>query len=68
MSLTTGGNHGDESTLPLVAKIRRVLKAVDKAGERVERVEVDAETNNFTVIIAKRDTPQPDDLIEGKAA
>ena len=53
---------------PLVGKIRRVLKAVDKAGERVERVEVDAETNNFTVSITKRDTPQPDDLIEGKAA
>ena len=50
---------------PLVGKIRRVLKAVDKAGERVE---VDAKTINFTVIIAKRDTPQPDDLIEGKAA
>ena len=51
--------------------MKRIIRAVQAAGEVMERVEVHGD--DFVVVLAKRDTPQPeiDDLIEdldGKAA
>jgi len=51
---------------PHAGKMKRVIRAVQATGERMERLEVHGD--DFVVVLAKRDAPpQPaiDDPIEG---
>ena len=52
---------------PHAGKMRRVVRVLQAAGEVVERVEVRGD--DFVVVLAKKDAPEPDNLIrEGEAA
>jgi hypothetical protein len=42
---------------PKVSEIRRTIRAVRREGEQAERVVVDFQTGNFTVVIARGDKP-----------
>jgi len=54
---------------PHAGKMKRVIRAVQAAGERMERLEVRGD--DFVVVLAQRDPPPQskiDDPIEGEAA